>query len=182
MSLEQAIVTVLVAFISAIGTLAVEKARQRRKETDETNKSRFQLEQARITDEVARRQEISEAAREIRDFLQRRVDELDHSLTNIEVQRAAEREKWNQMLGQLSVKNLELELQSRRDKARVHELEEDANHIDDEIKILRTRIMTLEGEAVILTARLKQEQLERTRLQQRLEKGETDHGSDKFSD
>ena len=96
------------------------------------------------------------------------------SIDRIEVARAGEREKWHQMLGTLSTKNLELELQHRRDLARIEEILEEAKVIDDEIRTLRVLIATYRSDAVVMTARL--EAFERERLQ-KTKKGELENGS-----
>jgi DNA-nicking Smr family endonuclease len=153
-NLEQSAVTILVAIIAAFGGVAVERARQKREREKETGQSALELERARILDESARRKEIDDAARDLRDFLKQQCDELNQSLTNIESSRATEREKWNAMLGELSTKNLELELQAKRDKIEMSSLREDAEFVDDQIKVHRARISNLEVELATAMARL----------------------------
>lgn len=157
-------VTVLVAIITGTVTLFAERYRQRREQEKETASSSLLYKQAELSDEAAKRKEIDIAASEIRDFLRNRVAELDKAIDAIETTRTGEREKWHQMLGELSVKNLDLELQHRKDTARIMELEEEAAAIDDEVKVLRARIATATSDAIVMSAKLDQCKLECDRL------------------
>lgn len=168
MSVEQAIVTVLVALIGAMGGMAVERSRQRREREKEQDSGAASIEEARIKNEGERRKELDEVGQQIREYLQRQVKELSDQLGRFENVRATEREKWNEMLAQLSVKNLEFELQRKRDVAHIAELEEEAQQVDDVIKTLRVRINTLEADGMILAANLDQQTLERHRLERKL--------------
>lgn len=156
MSLEQAIVTIGVALIATVGGILVERVRARRDREKEINSAVATIEQARLADGAEKRKELDDTARDIRDFLRKQVAELNEAIDRIELARAGEREKWHQMLGEMSTKNLELELQHRRDMARIEEMLEEAKVIDDEVRTLRTRIMTCESEATVMSARLDQ--------------------------
>jgi chromosome segregation ATPase len=186
MSLEAIIGSVVVALIGAVGGVAVERARSKRETQKEINASVAQVEQARLTDEALKRKEIDEAARDIRDFLRNQVAELSGSIDKIEIARAGEREKWHQMLGALSTKNLDLELQHKREAARIIELEEEAAAIDAQVRMLKTQISRLQTDAVIMSARLDAcqrecEDLRSKRFIQTLEKGDLPDGSNEFS-
>lgn len=171
MSAEQIIVTILVALISAGATLGVERARVKREANKEISGATATVETARIADEASKRKEVDEAARDIRDFLRNQVAELGKAIDEIETSRAAERERWHQMLGDLSTQKLELELQHKRDKALMDQMLEEAKAIDAEIRTLRTRVAQYQVDATIMSARLDACQLECERLRLR-KKGE----------
>ncbi len=166
--LEQAIVTIIAAIISTAGGIAIDRARRRREDEKERDIGIAGIEEARIKDEGDRRKEVEQASQDIRSFLRGQVKELKDALTRIEDLRGAEREKWQQLVQQLSIKNLEFELQRKRDLARIAELEEEASQVDDLFKTLRARIAGLESAGIVLTAQLDQEVLERKRLQEQL--------------
>lgn len=164
MSLEQSIGAIIVALIGAVGGIVAERLRSKSERRKELSTAHASIEQAKLADDALKRKEIDEAARDIREFLRKQVAELNEAIDRIEVTRADEREKWHQMLGTLSTKNLELELQHRRDVARIDEMLEEAKLVDDEIKTLKTRIAVANTEAIKLQARLDQCQIECRRL------------------
>lgn len=168
MTWEQAVITIAVALIGGASGILVERQRQKREAQKETTASFTVLKQAQLQDDASKRKEIEDAAREIREFLKGEVKELNIAVDRMEVARAGEREKWHQMLGELSTKNLELELQHRKDMARIHELEEEAAVIDDEMKCLKVAVATAASEALILTARLDACKLECDRIRARV--------------
>jgi hypothetical protein len=171
-TLIQALITIGVALVSAtLGGIGVEllryrqnKDKERQQNVIETSTSFAEVEKARINDEQLRRKEIDDAAREIREFLKTQVHDLSEAIDKIEEGRASEREKWNQMLGELSTRNLQFEMTHRRDLARIAELEEEFQKIDIECRDLRRRLSTCETNAVILNAKLELYQKERDRL------------------
>ena len=167
MSPEQAIVTILVALIGAIGGMGVERARSKRDREKEINSAIATIEQARLVDAAEKRRELDGAAHDIREFLRNQVAELNKAIDNIEGARIEEREKWHQMLGALSTKNLDLELQHRRDMARVEEMMEEAKIIDDQVKTLRGRIVICQNEAIVMSAHLDRCRLECERLRKK---------------
>jgi len=164
MSLEQSIGAVIAALIGVVGGMLTERARQRREREKELNSSNTQIETRRIELEAQRRKEVDEAARDIREFLSKQVNELNVAIDQIEVARSAEREKWHQIMVQLSTKNLELELQHRRDMAALQECLEESQLVDNELKEVKTRLATCQSEGLLLKAKLEQSQLECKRL------------------
>src|SRR5262249_28897941 len=104
MSLEQVVGPVLAAVVGGVSGIALERTRQKREREKDQGSSSFALQQAQIADDAARRAEIADAERRIREFLQAQVTELHQEVTSIEDRTAVEREKWNQMLGTLSTK------------------------------------------------------------------------------
>lgn len=176
MTLEQGIITLVVALISAAGGIRLERIRDRREReklaaerADKLDASTTDFEKVRLETEIKERQLVQDASREIRDFLRGQVAELNDSIDKIEVARAGEREKWHQMLAQLSTNNLELELQHRRNMARIQELEEEAKAIDNHVRELRTRIVTLEGNAIVMAANLDRCERENRRLRKEMQ-------------
>ena len=163
MTLEQAIVTVVVALIGAAGGILAERARHKRERERELSTSTTAIETKRLELEAQKRIEVDNAARDIRDFLAKQVAELNTAIDRIEVTRADEREKWHQMIValstknlELSTKNLELELQHRRDEARIQEVMEESQQVEDELKTVKTRLLECTQQGIILKAHLDQ--------------------------
>ncbi len=154
----------ILAAIGAAGGVLVERLRSKYDREKEKRAAALLVETTRLSDDTAKRKELEDAARDIREFLHREVKDLNLALDKIELSRAEERERWHQMLGGLTTKNLELEIQHRRDHARIEEMIEEASAIDDELKTLRTRVATSQVDATVMAARLEQSKLEIDRL------------------
>lgn len=130
-SIEQAVTTVIIALVAAATGAWLkdwnnrrdqERAR-REKQGDKTTLDLTQLESKRIDDEAARRREVDEAAREIRDFLKQQLLEVNASLDELEHERkqeAAESGKLRVALTTLEIEHARLRANSEIEVARLN--------------------------------------------------------------